>query len=244
MLSRDDSQVAIHLMPDNPSNREFTARDIVPILALIAFVVVNLFGKWPRLSWILVVVAVFFGILDHYSALKEQLLKWKARRDDRRTVKKAFPEFQKLVGRFGQFANRQTTDTLHYIVERDILQGRVDLQTAPLLPNIDLWYVPWQYFTERLTRMPRKMEEFRPALMEFHFLLGTYNNFCVSPIFDRLPASMRAQLQPAIVSKLNLFQQQFSRYLEDYQLFARGLSESRPILEGLPSNFPMPGPMI
>ena len=231
-------------MPDNPSNREFTARDIVPILALIAFVVVNLFGKWPRLSWILVVVAVFFGILDHYSTLKAQLLKWKARRDDRQIVKKAFPEFQQLVGRFGQFANRQTNDTLHYIVERDILQGRVDLQTAPLLPNIDLWCVPWQYFTDRLNRMPRTMEEFRPALMEFHFLVGTYNNFCVSPIFDRLPATTRAQIQPAIVSKLNLFQQQFSRYLEDYQLFARGLSESRPTLEGLPANFPMPGPMI
>jgi hypothetical protein len=40
-------------MPDNPSNREFTARDIVPILALIAFVVVNLFGKFqfvPKLG--------------------------------------------------------------------------------------------------------------------------------------------------------------------------------------------------
>jgi hypothetical protein len=231
-------------MSDNSSNREFTAKDIVPILALIAFVVVNLFGKWPRLSWILVVVAVFFGILDHYSALKAQFLKWKARREDRQTVKKAFPEFQKLVARFGQFANRQTTDTLHYIVERDILQGRVDLQTAPQLPNIDLWYVPWQYFTERLNRMPRKMEEFRPALMEFHFLIGTYNNFCVSPIFDRLPANIRGQLQPAMVSKLNLFQQQFSRYLEDYQLFTRGLSESRPTLQGLPCGFPMPGPMI
>ncbi len=231
-------------MPDNPSNREFTAKDIVPILALIAFVVVNLFGKWPRLSWILVVVAVFFGILDHYSTLKAQLLKRKARWDDRRTVKKAFPEFQKLVARFGQFANRQAQDTLHYIVERDIQQGRADLQMAPQLPNVDLWYVPLDFFMARLSRMPRTMEEFRAALMEFHFLVGTYNNFCVSPIFDRLPANVRAQLQPAIVSKLNLFQQQFSRYLEDYQLFTRGLSESRPILQGLPYGFPMPGPMI
>ena|ERR1700730_13182463 len=168
-------------VPDKHSNQEVTARDIVPILALITFVVVNLFGKWPRLSWILVVVAVFFGILDHYSALKRQLLRWKARWDDRRTVKKAFPEFQKLVGRFGKFANRQTNDTLHYIIERDIQQGRADLQTAPQLPNVDLWYVPWQYFVERLNRMPRTMEEFSPALMEFHFLVGSYNNFCVSP---------------------------------------------------------------
>jgi len=231
-------------MPDNPSNREFTARDIVPIVALIAFVVVNLFGKWPRLSWILVVVALFFGILDHYSTIKAQLLKWKALRDDRRTVKKAFAEFQRLVARFGQFANRQAQDTLHYIIERDMQQGRADPQMAPQLPNVDLWYVPLTYFVERLDRMPRTMEEFRPALMEFHFLLGSYNTFCVSPIFDRLPANMRAQLQPAIVSKLNLFQQQFSRFLEDYQLVTRGLSESRPILQGLPYGFPIPGPMI
>lgn len=92
------------------------------------------------------------------------------------------------------------------------LLGRADLQMASQLPNVDLWYVPLDFFIARLNRMPRTMEEFRPALMEFHFLVGTYNNFCVSPIFDRLPANVRGQLQPAIVSKLNLFQQQFSRY--------------------------------
>src|ERR1700730_7159685 len=195
-------------METKSSNLELTASVVIPILALIAVVVANVYGKWPRLSWALVGVAVFFGVLGHYSALKTQLLKWKSLLDDRRAVKRAFPKFQKLVGRFGQFANRQTPDTLHYIVESDIQQGRAELQTALQLPNVDLWYVPLQYFVERLNRMPRRMGEFRPALMEFHFLVGSYNAFCVSPIFDRLPATMRAQIQPARLSKLNRFQQQ------------------------------------
>ncbi len=227
-----------------PSNWERTARVVLPALSLIAFVIAQLMGKQPKFSWALIVLTVLFVALGYYSELRDKTASWKSRREDQRAVEKAFPEFQKLVGRFRQFANRQAQDTLHYIVAYEIQQGRADVQTAPQLPNVDLWYVPLDFFIERLNRMPRTMEEFRPALMEFHFLVGTYNTFCVSPIFDRLPANFRAQLQPAIVRKLNLFQQQFSRYLEDYQLFARGLSESRPILQGLPSDFPMPGPMI
>jgi len=84
-------------METKSSNRQFTAKDIAPILMVIAFVVVNLYGKWPRLSWILLVVAVFSVILDHNSGLKRVALKCKARWDDRRTARKAFPELQEFV---------------------------------------------------------------------------------------------------------------------------------------------------
>jgi hypothetical protein len=230
-------------MPDNPSNREFSGKDIVPILALIAFVVVNLFGKWPRLSWILVVVAVFFGILDHYSTLKAQLLKWKARRDDRRTAKRAFPELQEFVRRFAPFVNRQTSDTLHYIVESEIWQGRPALRADCQLPNIDIWIYQRLYLSERLDRQPKTMKELRPALMEFHYLVASYNNFCVAPILELSPANVRQVITPPVLAKLNLFQQRFRSFLDDYQLFAERLSDARPILKGIPSTFNMPKPM-
>ncbi len=242
MLSRDDSQVSIHLMPDNPSNREFTARDIVPILALIAFVVVNLFGKWPRLSWILVVVAVFFGILDHYSALQERFLKWKARRDDRRTVKKAFPAFRDLVRRFGPFIDNRMNDTLHHIVHNELYP---QLPNSRLIqfPNIDLWSSHWLYFSQKLDRLPLTMAEFQPVLMEFHFLVASYCSYCVAPFFENPPHGFHSEIPPGTKSKLNLFQQRLARFLGEYQDFSKHLSESRPSLHGLPIYCLVPSPI-
>lgn len=84
----------------------------------------------------------------------------------------------------------------------------------------------------------------RPALMEFHFLVGSYNNFCVAPILNLLPDNIRAQVTPQARAKLNLFQQKFSHYLEDYQLFVERLVKERPSLNGTPSTFSMPKPMV
>lgn len=230
-------------METKTSNLELTARVVIPILALIAFVVANVYGKWPRLSWVLVGVAVFFGVLGHYSALKRVVLKWKARWKDRRTAKKAFPELQEFVRRFAQFVNRQTNDTLHYIVESDIYRGQPALRADCQLPNQDIWIVMRQYFFDRIERQPKTMKELRPALSEFQYLVASYNTFCVTPIFDLLPAEIRRQLTPPVLGKLNLFQQKFRSFLEDYQLFAERLSESRPALKEISYPFSMPKPM-
>jgi hypothetical protein len=226
-----------------PTNLELTARVVLPSLTLIAFVVANLFAKSPRLSWILIGFGICFSILSYYSTLKRWFLKWKTSRDDERVATKAFPELRTLAERFGQFVNRGTNNTLHYIVESDIYQGRPELRADCQLPNIEMWAAHWQYFTERIDRQPKTMRELRPVLMEFHFLVGSYTNYCVRPIFELLPPNTRAKIQPAAMGKLNLFQQKFSRYLEDYQLFVEPLSKSRPILEGVPFLFSVPNPM-
>ncbi len=226
-----------------PSNLELTARVVLPALTLVAFVVTNLLNKWPRLSWLLIGFGICFSVLSYYSTLKQWFAKWKASWDDRRVAKEAFPELLVLVRRFEQFVNRGTSDTLHYIVESDIYQGRADLRADCQLPSIDIWFSHLEYFTERLNRQPKIMRELRPALMEFHFLVGSYANCCVRPIFELLPPNTRSQIQPAVFSKLNLFQQKFSRFLEDYQLFVEPLSKSRPVLEGVPFVFNVPRPM-
>jgi len=231
-------------MPDNPSNREFTARDIIPILMLAGYVLVNVYGKWPRWSWILLIVAVFSVIFDRYSALKNRVLKWKGHWDDRKATKKAFPDLQEFVCRFAQFVNRQTGDTLHFIVESDIWQGRPAFRADCQLPNVDIWDYQRLYFSERLDRQPKTMKELRPALMEFHYLVASYNNFCVAPILELLPANVRAVITPPVLAKLNLFQQKFRSFLGDHQLFAERLSDARPILKGILSTFNMPKPMV
>jgi hypothetical protein len=231
-------------METKSSNRQFTAKDIAPILMVIAFVVVNVYGKWPRLSWTLLVVAVLSVVFDHYSAMRDGVLKWKALLADRVVAKRAFPELQEFARRFEHFVNRQTNDTLHYIVESDILQGRSDLRATCQLPNQDIWIVMRQYFLERVERQSKTMKELKPALIEFQYLVASYTNFCVTPIFEPLPADVRRLITPPILAKLNLFQQQFRSFLEDFQLFAERLSESRPMLNGISHPFSMPKPMV
>ena len=80
--------------------------------------------------------------------------------------------------------------------------------------------------------------------MEFHYLVASYNNYCVAPILELLPANVRAVITPPVLAKLNLFQQKFQSYLEGYQMFVERLAEARPILKGIPSTFKMPKPMV
>jgi hypothetical protein len=175
--------------------------------------------------------------------LKNIFSRWKENRRDRKAARKAFPELQDFVRRFAAFVNRQSGDTLHYIVESDISQGRSQLRADCQLPDVDMWVYQRLYFSERLDRLPKTMKELRPALMEFHYLIASYNTFCVSPIFELLPANVRAQLTPPVVAKLNLFQQKLRSYLEGYQLFVERLVNERPVLNGIPSTFNMPKPM-
>jgi|SRR6267378_969742 len=230
-------------MDDKTSSRGLKSKDIIPALMLVGYVLVNLYGKWPRWSWILLILAVLSFVLDHYTSLKDVVLKWKEGRDDRKAARKAFPELQEFVRRFAQFVNRQAPDTLHYIVESDIWHGQAALRADCQLPNVDIWVYQRLYFSERLDRQPKTMKELRPALLEFHYLVASYNNFCVAPIFELLPANVRGQITPPTVSKLNLFQQKFRGYLEGYQLFVERLAEARPILRGTYSIFNMPKPM-
>jgi hypothetical protein len=230
-------------MDEKPSGRELKSRDIIPVLALVGYVLVNLYGK-SRWSWILLILAVLSVTVDHYATLKATFLRLKGRRDDRRAALRAFPEFQEFVRRFAAFVNRQTADTLHYIVESDICGAQPALRAACQLPNVDMWNYQQVYLSERLERQPKTMKELRPALMEFHYLVASYNNFCVAPILELLPADIRAQITPQTRSKLSLFQQKFRSYLEDYQLFVGRLAKERPILNGTPSMFNMPKPMV
>jgi hypothetical protein len=234
-------------MSSETSERGLKSKDIIPVLMLVGYVLVNLWGKWPRWSWILLILAALSFALDHYRSLTPVFAWWERRkesREDDKAASEAFLELEEFVRRFAPFVNRQTNDTLHYIVESDIYHGQPALRADCQLPNPDIWIYPRQYFAERLERQPKTMKELRPALNEFHYLVASYNNFCVAPILDYLPENIRAQVQPHARAKLNLFQQKFTRYLEDYKLFVERLVKERPSLHGTPSTFNMPKPMV
>lgn len=231
-------------MDDQSSSRTWKSKDFIPALALVGYVLVNLWGRWPRWSWILLIAAFMSVILDHYDAFKNPLLRWRASWNNDKAARKAYPELQEFVRRLAPFINRQNNDTLHYIVESDIWHGQADLRADCQLPNVDIWVLHRLYFEERLNRQPKTMKELRPALMEFHYLVASYNNFCAAMIFDLFPPNMRDRITPEAHRKLSLFQQKFGAYLQSYQQFVERLVEECPSLRGIPSTFNMPKPMV
>jgi hypothetical protein len=111
---------------DSPTRKsELKSKHIIPVLMLVGYVFVNLYGKWPRGSWILLIAAAVSVIFDHYSSFKNAFSRWSENRADRTAAEKAFPELQEFVRRFGDFVNRQAGDTFHFIVESDIYHGQL-----------------------------------------------------------------------------------------------------------------------
>jgi len=69
---------------------------LLPALSLIAFIAAQVMGKYSKLSWALIILAVFFAVSGYRAELKEGFDRWKARRDDRRTVEESFRFFESL----------------------------------------------------------------------------------------------------------------------------------------------------
>lgn len=222
---------------------EHVTKVLLPALSLIAYILTQRTTQNPSQSKLLLALTFVFVAISYYPSLRTRIVRWREQRKDFRVAKNAFPEFREFVRRFAEFVDSRTNDTLHYIVLNELLQGRSDRPPAFNLPSMGLWGGYWQYFAERIDRQRLTMSEFRAALMEFHFLVSTYNNQCVAPIFETLPQNAVAEIPAWVKSKLNSFQQRFGRFLGEYQDFTKPLSDSRPTLQGLPCYFSIPKPL-
>jgi hypothetical protein len=170
---------------------------------------------------------------------------WAERRGDRRLAHKAFPELRKFVHRFEEFIGNQG-NTLHYITQCDVCDGNGLRYQALRLPELSVWHAFWKNLAERLDRMDVKrasISELRHDLTAFFNMVGTYNNECVSLLFDRMSQNDRSALTPKAKSSLNSFQQRFTHFIQEYKNFAKDLSESRPALHDVDYMFSIPKPI-
>ena len=229
-------------MKDATPNWERTGRVLLPALSIIAFIVAQVMGKYAKLSWVLILLAVLFAVSGYRADIRENYDRWRERHDDRRAVEETFPAFREFVRRFRTFVDRGTQDTLHYIVQTELYQNLPNTRLIQF-PQADLWSSPSLYLSERLDRQHPEMREFRWSLMEFHFLVASYCSYCVAAIFQNPPPDLHAQIHPTTKGKLNLFQQRLVKFLGEYEDFSRRLSESRPSLNGLPLYCSVPPPI-
>ena len=140
------------------------------------------------------------------------------------------------------FVSTQSNTTLHYIIANDVTEPmRTELNK--LLVNNSLWYGFWHSFMGRVDRESPALSELAYALEEFHHLVAQYNNFCIVPIFERLPQQLRTTLTDQNKGKLNTFRERYGQFLTGYTAFAKKLSESRPQLQRLPFYHTYPTPL-
>lgn len=215
---------------------------LLPALSLIAYIVTQLSEKHRAESRVLLGLTIVLVAGAYYSTVRRRVLLLLERRKDDAVAKNAFPKFREMVHRFGEFIDSRGENTLHAIVLNEILRHRANGPPAFRIPNRDLWYGWWTYFWQRIDREHHSMDEMRAALMEFHLLAGSYSNYCVSPIFDA-PSNVKAEIPQEAKSSLNGFQQRFERFAGEYGQFAKSLSESRPVLHGLPYWISSPKPL-
>ncbi len=217
-----------------------TFYDFLKDIVLPASPVVGMFLSWnsPWRLWAFLVAALFFGTIGAYPRLKIALGRRVERLRDNHVAEKEFPKFRQLVRRFGEFVDTRTSTTLHYIIGNDLCEPlRTELLRRLGIPTIAFWSERWYFFLVRLNRQIPSLPELEFATSEFHSIVAEFNNFCVAPIFETLPRELRAMLTEQDESKLNGFQQRHMYFIADYESFAKALSESRPVLQRLPSCF-------
>jgi hypothetical protein len=222
------------------SSFEYIASLGLPAMAIIATLVSG--GNHPKILLALV-VAVFLSVgVVFYPSITVLVRTWRARKRAERLAREAFPDLRRFVRRFADFVDGRQNNTLHYMVQNDLCQGDGAILNKLALPDMGIWSGFRDFFANRMEQEAPTLSNLRRGMEEFHHLVGTYNNQCVTAIFERLPRELKADMPPRAKSNLNSLQQRFSSFLSDYQDFAKDLSESARALKDIPQYFALPKP--
>ncbi|MGB8492927.1 MAG: hypothetical protein WCE53_00855 [Candidatus Acidiferrum sp.] len=219
---------------------EYVTALVIPSLALIASAAAV--NSHPRITITLIVLACASFVAGLFPPVHASVRRWNARRAAEAVAETAFPEIKKFVRRFEDFVDGRQNNTLHAIVQSDLCQGNGAIYNTLYLPDMGIWTGFRNFFVERIEQEKPTLLALRRDLLEFHHLVGTYNNLCVATIFERLPAELKAGMTAKARSSLNSFQQRLSGFLSDYQDFAKNLAESTPALGDLPRYLSLPKP--
>lgn len=230
--------------PKKPSSFDFVTKLLLPGLTLAAYILGQVKGNPPRLQWTLLTLAVFLVLFGFFFAPFMAKMRERGEKSrDTRATSDALPELRRLAETYAEFVNNGRADTLHYIVQTELCQGDGRLLVKLPIPPGDLWHQLSVYFLERAARHTSRASDLRATMMEFHHLVGSYNNLCVAAVFERLPQDLQSAATPKVKSSLNGFQQRFALFLKEYEDFVKKLEQARPTFQGLPRSFVRPKPL-
>lgn len=223
------------------SLRGYVERLLLPALSLGALVVGsanNLSSAW---LWTLLGLTIFLVIVASASPTIAATKQWVERREDVRVSRSAVVNLRALAARFAELVDTRRNDTLQRIIEEEFRQRQ--LPPAPfLVPPIDFWSDLAGFFSRNMATPTVSVAALRDRVMEFQFIVGSYNRMCVMPVFSGSSADLEAGLTPHSRRSLNLFQQRVVSFLGEVEDFIKDLERSRPAFEHMPCGFVHPRP--
>jgi len=228
--------------PPKPTTFEVLTKLLVPALALAAVIVAQL-QQQRLLSWVLLGILLLFLGIGFFPSLRRQTRECVENWRDKRLARRVFPQFRTFVRRFGEYVSPQRGDTLHEIALGELC-SRNHANFGKLgFPPVQLFNGFWYYLRLRTESLAASPSNLVTSIAEFNDLVSSYNNSCVSMVFDRFPAELQPMLTPNARSKLESFREQFALFLSNYSEFLKGLDESfsKPRIE--PWGFSRPGPL-
>ena len=228
-------------VPKKPSLFDVITKLLLPALTLAAFVLGQIKGVSQRIEWTLLgatVILVAFGFA--FAPVAAKIRQMRERSRDVCATRDALPELKRLARTFSEFVSNGRQDTLQAIYQAELCQHRGDLLAVLPIQQFSLWYSFAHFFNLRVERHSPDPHELQTTLQEFHSLVGSYNNCCVTPIFERFPDQLQSALTPRVRSSLNGFQLRFVLFLKEYEDFVKQLEITRPVFSGLPYTFVVP----
>lgn len=197
-------------------------------------------SPWRLLLIIAAFVVVAVGLLPRAKREAQTLAE---RTRTRRLGSRCLPQFIRSIRDFGEFVDTRQSGTLHNIIRQELSQPVREGIGRLGIPDIQLWYSFWDSFWQRIEQQRPRGKNLDGAVNEFTTMVWQYHNYCVAPIFERLPQELRVVLTAEDRSRLNGFQQQHALFMREYGTLLKALAECHPPAERLPRSLPVSKPL-
>lgn len=214
-------------LPKKKEHPNPTAFDILTRLVLPIALVVIAGSQEQRFRFLaLLVLALLSLVIGFYHIGVRQVRNQLNKLHDRRFARRTFPKFRRFVHRLGELLDTTRSDTLEYVArERLCRSNAAHFESLRMVP-LDLFNGFWHDLDSRIDKQKLSLGNFVQSASELRNLVNSYNRYCVSPVFERLPQELSELLTDEARSSLGSLRERFVRFLEDYDEYAKELEES------------------
>lgn len=190
----------------------------VPVLML-AGMIASLLKDQPKLAEMLVGATILSLALSGAPGLMGRWKRFRTRARGNKVARDVWPELIRLVETFGKFLDSNRSNTLHGIVMQFSSPERVAIAQALRQQDFvpaGVLYGPWKQLYN-LGSDERDQAHLQQATEQFTWLVGTYSQYVIQPVFSRAANSISEHLTPQLRQELATCRDSLTRFLDDYE---------------------------
>jgi hypothetical protein len=197
---------------------EWLSEFLIPFLML-GGTITTVLKDQPQIAKILAVATIFSVALSVAPSIIGRCKRLRGRVRADRVARAVWPELVRLVGMFGKFIDSNRSNTLHGILMQFSSPERVRiaeiLRQQDFVPSSVL-YGPWKQLYN-LAAGRSDTAHLQQATEQFTWLVGTYSQYVIQPVFSRAANSIQEHLTPQLRQELATCRDSLTRFLDDYE---------------------------